>query len=131
MGGGRQRSHWGKSPKCPIVFSQNYKHEKCQNIATTFFFSSSSSFVTFSSHSGSRSERRGEDEHQGFPVLRPRLPAAHRPDEVPPPGAASVHPGPLHGTAPPQFPSFSALQDAEPLFLLSCLLKSSLKICIA
>lgn len=47
-----------------------------------------------------RSERRRAHEHQGFPDLHPRLPAAHRPDEIPPPGPSRLHRGPLHGKTP-------------------------------
>lgn len=46
-----------------------------------------------------RPERRGTNEHQGFPDLHPGLSAAHRPDEIPPPGAARLHCGSLDGKA--------------------------------
>lgn len=44
-----------------------------------------------------RSERRRTDEHQEFPDLHTRLPAAPRPDEIPPPGPARLHRGSLYG----------------------------------
>lgn len=48
-------------------------------------------------HSGPWSERRRQDEHQKLPGLHQRLPAAHRPDEIPPPRPTRLHRGSLHG----------------------------------
>ena len=62
-----------------------------------------------------RSEWRRTDEHQGFPDLRTRLPAAPGPDEIPPPGPAHLHRGSLYGRT-VEYP-VASLSDAC-LFLL-------------